>query len=325
MAEEQVQTPAPSPEPQQQPQQQADLSPDVKAFQDETANFKPIGEVQAQWKAEDGAAEPAAAAEEPVAEEAKPAEGEENLEPPTEAKDVPDWLKRRTQRFDNAEARAAERERIAEERIREADERLAAAEVMARAAKLTEPDPDAFDTVDEYELAKTQFTEAQAAAGEAAKPKAAPAEKKPDAAASPHDVLGITQQDRSAAVQRITEAVPKTVAEKLADSGTVLPAAVMMEIADQPSKEATDAMARWVLGNQETVKVIAKLPPRQQAAALVRAFYEKASATRRAASSAEPPIERVAGGSQPTLNLSEASFVDYEKIRNAEELRSRAN
>lgn len=278
--------------------------------------------MQAQWKAEEVAAEPAA---EPVVEEAKPAEGEENLDPPTEAKDVPDWLKRRTQRFDNAEARAAERERIANEKLAEAEEKLAAAEVMSRAAKLTEPDPDAFDTVDEYEAAKTQWTEAQAAATEAAKPKPAPVEKKPDAAASPHDVLGITLQERSAAVQRITEAVPKTVAEKLAADGTILPAAVMMEIADQPSKEATDAMARWVLGNQETVKAIATLPPRQQAAALVRAFYEKPSPTRRAASSAEPPIERVAGGSQPTMNLSEASFGDYEKIRNAEELRSRAN
>jgi len=294
--------------------------------------------VQAQWKAEEAANADASA--DAVDSVAKPADqsgtdaadagaGDGSADDVDGAEPkpgkIPGWLAKRVERVNVKEDAVAERERLAEERIREADERIAAAEVLTRAAKLTEPDPDAFDTVDEYETAKAQYTEAQAAATEAAKPKVAPAEKKPDAAASPHDVLGITLQERSAAVQRITEAVPKTVAEKLADSGTILPAAVMMEIADQPSKEATDAMARWVLGNQETVKAIATLPPRQQAAALVRAFYEKPSAERRATSKADAPIERVAGGSQPTLNLSEASFVDFEKLRNAEEARSRAN
>lgn len=234
---------------------------------------------------------------------------------------VPPWLTERTTRLTAKERRVeAEAEQL-RQREQEIADREAAIEARDRAAAIKKPDPDDFDDVADYDAAREAYDAAQKAAREAAakvkKPESTPA---PAADALP---LGLTQQDMVDAFERITSAVPKDLVDKLAAKGVVLPYVVMVEISEASSKEEIAAMSRFVLQNQETIKAIAKLPARQQASALVRAYADNPPPEGRKRSQAPDPINPLKGGSPTRPSLATMSFAEFERTMNEAELEAR--
>lgn len=304
----------------------------------ETAAFTTPDQTQRIWDKDRDVAlgnTPAPEAEDPDAaaadagdDAADAGEGDEKAKPGTDVaaaddtpKDIPVWLKKRVERVGAKDEAVTRREAdiVAKEAALAARE--AAIEAKAQAAELVAPDPDDYTSDAAYQRAVKSHNEAADRIAE--RVKVAP--KKDEPAERPVTVLGLTTADITAGVSRIQSAVPESVATKLGDTAFVpkLPAAVLVEIADQPTKEATEAMARFVIGNKATMAAIAELRPHQQAAAFVRAFNEKPPASARRQSSASEPIEAVNGRSAAVPNLSNMNFGDYEALMNKQEREER--
>ena len=302
---------------------------DVEVFNEQTAGFKSPAAVQEAWKLDQAAignAQPTPAAAEPTAEEvaAKTAEdtdaaaaaaidgAADPAATPAAEGELPSWLKERVARVSTKEDAVSRRETELAAREQEIADREAAVAVAA----LEAPDPDDFQTVAAYEKAKENHAR-QVELLKGKKPAAEPAKDAP--AADPQmAVLGLTKEEISSGVDRIIELVPKAIAEGL-QNAPALPAALLMEIADQPTKEQAEHLSRFVIGNPKTIAAIAKLPARQQAAALVRAAIEKPPATAKLKSGAPTPIDPVKPNATGE-SLSASNFADFERRRNAEEI-----
>lgn len=235
---------------------------------------------------------------------------------------VPAWLTERTTRLTAKEHRIEEQAETLRQREQEIADREAAIEARDRAAALKKPDPDDFDDVSEYDAAREAYDAAQKAARDAAAKVKKPADKGTQA---PTEALplGLTEQDMADAFERITAAVSPALVEKLAAKGVVLPHVVMVEISEATSKEEIDRMSRFVLQNQETMKAIAKLPARQQASALVRAYTQKPPAEGKKRSEAPDPISPAGGPSGVRAGLAQMSYADFEDAMNKAELEAR--
>lgn len=235
---------------------------------------------------------------------------------------VPAWLTERTTRLTAKEHKIEAQAETLRQREQEIADREAAIEARDKAAALKKPDPDEFDDVADYDAAKDAYDAAQKAARDAAAKAKKPTEK--PAAAAPNALpLGLTEQDMADAFERITSAVSPALVEKLAAKGVVLPHVVMVEISEASSKEEIDRMSRFVLQNQETMKAIAKLPARQQASALVKAYAQKPPAEGKKRSDAPDPISPAGGPSGVKAGLAQMSYADFEKEMDKAEIEAR--
>lgn len=246
-------------------------------------------------------------------------EGGEEGEPPQEG-ELPAWMKKRLERANRQETAAEARAREAEERARALEEENA--NLRAKATPAKEPDPDDFDTQAEYDDAKAAWQKA----------KDAPAPKAPEKKAdeTPSNPLGITREEIVDGVKTLEANLPPTVAARLKDAEQVkfFPATVLLEVADEADPATQTAMARFVIGNQKRMEAIGKMPPRQQAAAFIRAFNETTPAAAKKVSAAPKPIDPVNGNNQrdehtALPSLSAASFEEFEKIMNEEDRKAR--
>ncbi len=309
-------------------------TPAEKAFVDETARFGTIKAVQAEWDNDrdallgnkqpegtddatgtengaeggDGDTDPGAG----DGDDGEAAGPEADAEDDGELRDeegnlidvttLPPYLQKRIERSTAKQRRIEDKEREVAER----EVAVAAKEAEAAAPKpAPEPKRDDYETDEEFDEAKAEH--------EAAKPKPAPLP------------LGLTVEEVSGAKSTIRSRISASMSQKLGDVNVVkaLPHAVLMEIAEQPTKEETERMARFVIGNQPKMMEIAKLPPRRQAVAFREAFTAKPPAERKIKPGAEPPIAPVNGRATTGVNLATKSFADYEAIRNAEEVAAR--
>lgn len=227
---------------------------------------------------------------------------------------IPDWMKRRIERANAKETAAETRARQAEEKAAELAEENARLKATPP-AEIKKPDPDDFDTVDEYEDAKAAYDEARKP-----KPKAEakPDPKKPEPAI-PGLPPGVTAQEIVSALGVVDAALDAGMVAKLR-ALPVMPAAVLLELADEPDAEEQKAMARFMIGSPKVLAEVAKLPPRQQASAFVRMFTAAEKPAPKKKTDMADPITRESGaGAGSTVNLSKASFREFEKIMDAED------
>lgn len=247
--------------------------------------------------------------------EEKKADGE--ADKPKEG-ELPPWMKKRVDRANGKESRAAKALREANERARTAEEEAEALRVAA-AKTLKKPNPDDFDTVAEYDEAQAAY----------AAQKAKAIEKKPAAKEPAKDTglpLGITPDEIEAAVESLDADLPDTISARIKDAKVVpiLPAPVLLEIAEEPDEAVKKAMAQFVIGNKGIMAGIGKLAPRAQAAAFVRAFSETQRTTSKKKSDAPEPINRNKGrAAEGAPNLSAMSFAEFEAHENEREAKER--